>query len=341
MRRWRWHATSRRASVAWNAAIIAGVAYVVFIGLVQYLLPPINEVPENFSAMVLWRFRTTSLGMHVILWATLGIVFGILAERRLAPKTLARPSGVSLREMKGLRVSAGAPFADVMKNAGLLILLVLACAVFGGDAMAHSRSAAGSHAGIPIPEISHGEMAVMADYRDQIIDLASQATDTNEPFRRVLNYAQIQYSYCLWGRMPGSVTDEQSPFNECAHAYLAATKAVLIAMREHAARSGGRFGDHFRCRCRNGAARAFADHLPFQRRGVQHGGCRAPALELRFRSIRPAWRRYRGSLPFFSAYSSRLGGCFALSRPNSAARATGRRTCGTRSFPRSRPGRRQ
>ncbi len=72
----------------------------------------------------------------------------------------------------------------------------------------------------------------MADYRDQIIDLASQATDTNEPFRRLLNYAQIQYSYCLWGRMPGSVTDEQSPFNECAHAYLAATKAVLIAMRD-------------------------------------------------------------------------------------------------------------
>jgi hypothetical protein len=51
---------------------------------VLYLLPPINEVPENFSAMVLWRFRTTSLGMHVILWATLGLGFGALAEKRLA-----------------------------------------------------------------------------------------------------------------------------------------------------------------------------------------------------------------------------------------------------------------
>ena len=29
----------------------------------------------------------------------------------------------------------------------------------------------------------------------------------------------------------GSVTDEASPFNECAHAYLAAAKAVLMAMR--------------------------------------------------------------------------------------------------------------
>ncbi|MGZ2485140.1 hypothetical protein ACVITL_003663 [Rhizobium pisi] len=101
-----------------------------------------------------------------------------------------------------------------------------------GSALAHTRSAGGSHAGLDIPEISHGEMAVISDYRSGIIDLASRAIDTNEPFRRVLNYAEIQYSYCLWGRVPGSVTDEESPFNECAHAYLAATKAVLMSMRE-------------------------------------------------------------------------------------------------------------
>ncbi|MBB5667421.1 hypothetical protein GGE68_005667 [Rhizobium leguminosarum] len=70
----------------WNSAIIAGIAYLVFIGLVLYLLPPINEVPENFSAMVLWRFRTTTLAMHAILWATLGLAFGALAEKRLAVK---------------------------------------------------------------------------------------------------------------------------------------------------------------------------------------------------------------------------------------------------------------
>ncbi|WP_245310107.1 hypothetical protein [Rhizobium sp. R339] len=101
-----------------------------------------------------------------------------------------------------------------------------------GDCLAHGRSAGGSDAGLDIPEISHGEMAVISDYRRGIIALASQAVDTNEPFRRILNYAEIQYSYCLWGRMPGSVTDEESPFNECAHAYLAATKAVLMAMRD-------------------------------------------------------------------------------------------------------------
>lgn len=71
----------------WNAAIVAGVLFVVFIGLVEYLLPPINEVPENFSAMVLWRFRTTTLGMHMILWLVLGLAFGALAEKRLGAKS--------------------------------------------------------------------------------------------------------------------------------------------------------------------------------------------------------------------------------------------------------------
>ncbi len=67
----------------WNSVIIAGAAFVVIIALAQYLLPSINEVPENFSAVVLWRFRVTSLGMHAILWTTLGLAFGALAEHRL------------------------------------------------------------------------------------------------------------------------------------------------------------------------------------------------------------------------------------------------------------------
>jgi hypothetical protein len=68
---------------SWNGAILAGIGYVVFIALIQYLLPPINEVPEQFSAIVLWQFRITSLGMHAILWATLGLAFGAWAERDL------------------------------------------------------------------------------------------------------------------------------------------------------------------------------------------------------------------------------------------------------------------
>lgn len=77
----------------WNGSIIAGIAYIVFIGLVQYLLPPINEVPEKYSAAVLWSFRTTSLGMHVILWSVLAVVFGFLAEKRLETRSpVGRPA---------------------------------------------------------------------------------------------------------------------------------------------------------------------------------------------------------------------------------------------------------
>jgi hypothetical protein len=107
------------------------------------------------------------------------------------------------------------------------IALLQLCSV----AEAHRRSSSGPHSGIAIAEISHGEMIMIAEYRDRIIDLAARATDTTEPFRRVLNYAQIQHAYCLWGKMPGGVTDEASPFNKCSHAYLAATKAVLLSMR--------------------------------------------------------------------------------------------------------------
>jgi len=110
------------------------------------------------------------------------------------------------------------------------IALLQLCSV----AEAHQRSSSGPHSGIAIAEISHGEMIMIAEYRDRIIDLAARATDTTEPFRRVLNYAQIQHAYCLWGKMPGGVTDEASPFNECSHAYLAATKAVLLSMRSMA-----------------------------------------------------------------------------------------------------------
>lgn len=70
----------------WNATIYAGIAFVLVVGVVQYLMPPINEVPEQFSAVVLWRFRATSLGMHVILWTVLGLGFGAWASHALGEK---------------------------------------------------------------------------------------------------------------------------------------------------------------------------------------------------------------------------------------------------------------
>jgi hypothetical protein len=82
-------ALARRLSArygAWDATLIAGAAFVLVIAIVQYVLPEINEVPEQFSAVVLWRFRVASLGIHVVLWTTIGLLFGALAERSFAER---------------------------------------------------------------------------------------------------------------------------------------------------------------------------------------------------------------------------------------------------------------
>jgi hypothetical protein len=82
-------ALARRLSArygAWNATVIAGAAFVVIIAIVQYVLPEINEVPEQFSAVVLWRFRIAALGIQVVLWTTIGLLFGVLTERSFAER---------------------------------------------------------------------------------------------------------------------------------------------------------------------------------------------------------------------------------------------------------------
>lgn len=68
----------------WNAFLIAAGAYLIVVVIVGLALPPVNEVPAEFPAVVLWRFRIASLGAQVIMWMTLGLVFGALAERATA-----------------------------------------------------------------------------------------------------------------------------------------------------------------------------------------------------------------------------------------------------------------
>jgi len=46
-------------------------------------LPDVREIPGRFSAESLWRFRAASLGMQLLIWATLGLVFGALSARML------------------------------------------------------------------------------------------------------------------------------------------------------------------------------------------------------------------------------------------------------------------
>jgi len=73
----------------WNSALIAGGAYIVVMVAVAFALPDVNEVPEFFPATVLWQFRIASFGGQLIMWTTLGLVFGVAAERLVAQHRLA------------------------------------------------------------------------------------------------------------------------------------------------------------------------------------------------------------------------------------------------------------
>lgn len=114
---------------------------------------------------------------------------------------------------------------------GLLVAVMLAFAA-GAPACAHHMSSqrGGSTVGIVIPAISHGEMPIIAKYRKTILDLAARQVKTDPILRRLSGFVSLQHFACFWGLVPGSLMDETSPFNECAHADLAGARAMLIHM---------------------------------------------------------------------------------------------------------------
>ena len=71
----------------WNAALIAGAAYLIVVIAVATALPDVNEVPDGFPAVVLWQFRIASAGAQLIMWATIGLAFGALTERAAASRS--------------------------------------------------------------------------------------------------------------------------------------------------------------------------------------------------------------------------------------------------------------
>jgi len=68
---------------SWNGAIAAFVGYVVVVAILLGLLPTINEVPENFPALALYEFRLATIGMQLVIWTTIALAFGVLAEKAL------------------------------------------------------------------------------------------------------------------------------------------------------------------------------------------------------------------------------------------------------------------
>lgn len=95
----------------WNATLLAGAAYVVLIVVAMLILPPVGHLHANvarfgqqatetplplrdahgqivfpgFPADVLFKFRLYSVISQLIVWTTIGLAFGPLVERMLAP----------------------------------------------------------------------------------------------------------------------------------------------------------------------------------------------------------------------------------------------------------------
>ena len=94
----------------------------------------------------------------------------------------------------------------------------------------HQPPHEGTIVGVAIPAIAHGEMLVVAKYRAEILDLAARQPRTDPALRRLAGFVSLQRFACFWGLVPGSLSDETSPFNECSHAYVAGARALLIHM---------------------------------------------------------------------------------------------------------------
>ncbi|NEA51714.1 CbtA family protein [Streptomyces sp. SID10815] len=77
----------------WWATVVAVAAFAVVIGIAYAFLPVVNEVPADFPAALLWRFRLSALAIQSALWGGFGLLFGELAERQLNPKPAKADSG--------------------------------------------------------------------------------------------------------------------------------------------------------------------------------------------------------------------------------------------------------
>ncbi len=74
----------------WNGSLLAVAGYIVVISVVGALLPTVAETPQDFPAAVLYDFRVSTLGLHVVIWAVIGLLFGALVDGSV------RRAGVSL-----------------------------------------------------------------------------------------------------------------------------------------------------------------------------------------------------------------------------------------------------
>jgi hypothetical protein len=83
------------------ATVVAVAAYLAAVVGAGVALPGVHELPADFPAGALWRFREASVGLQAMLWATIGAVFAVTAQRVMTG-----------RPMLALRPRRAAPAAD-------------------------------------------------------------------------------------------------------------------------------------------------------------------------------------------------------------------------------------
>ena len=87
-----WLAARRDAA---TATVVAGLAYLAVVVAAGLILPGIHEVPKNFPATTLWRFREASIGMQAVLWTTIGLIFAAAAQRVMVDAPARRPASAT------------------------------------------------------------------------------------------------------------------------------------------------------------------------------------------------------------------------------------------------------
>ena len=83
------HRFIRRFGV-WNGSLLSAFLFALLTVTLLSLLPAIDEVPHTFPASLLWQFRIASWEMQLLLWGTLGVLFGWLTERDQSTHRLVR-----------------------------------------------------------------------------------------------------------------------------------------------------------------------------------------------------------------------------------------------------------
>jgi uncharacterized membrane protein YidH (DUF202 family) len=67
-----------------TSTLAAGALYLVIVIVAGLALPTVNEVPPNFPAVTLFAFREASIGMQLVVWTTIGLVFAATSSRVMA-----------------------------------------------------------------------------------------------------------------------------------------------------------------------------------------------------------------------------------------------------------------